>query len=319
MQQLLSNSGPEIRGLDEFTHRVSSTFAPMSVEALGTSAEQVRGELLNTSLDRIHLARIGSSGVKVDRRRADIGQIRDAHYLVKFQLSGQGVVSQRGLQAHLRPGDFVVCSSCEPYKLRFAESYRQAVLAIPQQLLQDMYQTPDDFLGQRMAGSAPAHGLLSQFVLSLVQRLDQLDPAIVQRLEANLLDLLITSLHAESGQRAKVLPDSAADEHLRDIKRFVALHLKDTRLSPEFIAEAEGISKRYLHQLFKAEGISVSRYIQQQRLQACARAIANPELTASLTDIALEWGFSDASHFNRSFKAQFKLTPKQYRQQSLAE
>jgi len=37
-----------------------------------------------------------------------------------------------------------------------------------------------------------------------------------------------------------------------------------------------------------------------------------------VTDIALEAGFGDLSHFNRSFKRRYLMTPSDMRRQSLA-
>jgi len=179
-----------------------------------------------------------------------------------------------------------------------------------------MFQVPDDYLGLKMDREIPMHGILSQFVNSLVQRMDLLEPATVQRLEANILDLLITSLQTERGS-TKALPINAADKHLEQIKQFISLHLKDRRLSPDFIAQAEGISKRYLHKLFMEESVSVSKYIQLKRLEECQRVLTNSDFHhLSTTDIALDCGFGDISHFHRCFKAQYKMTPRQLRLQA---
>ena len=236
---------------------------------------------------------------------------------MKFQVNGESVIQHCGHEAHLQPGDFTICSSSEPYKLHFPTDYYQAVLSIPQQILREMFHVPDDYLGLKMSGESPVHGILSQFVFSLIQRMDKLEPSVIRHLEANLLDLLITSLHSEKSHTPELC--KAPDQHLQHIKRFINMHLKDHHLSPEFIADAEGISKRYLHMLFKAEDSSVSRYIQQLRLEACHNALTNPDQKhLSAAEIALDWGFGDISHFHRCFKAHYQLTPRQLRVQSEA-
>jgi len=232
---------------------------------------------------------------------------------VKFQLDGEGIVQHRNREAHLRPGDFVMCSSTDPYQLLFPDSYRQAVLAIPQDILNTMHGSAEDYLGIRMSGESPIHGLVSQFVTSLVSRIDQLSPTVVNSLEANVLDLLVTALNSEHATESQ----SAPDQHLKQAKRFIHMHLKDPRLSPDFIAQAEGISKRYLHMLFKEEGSSVSRYILQLRLSACHETLSSPQMQHfSATDIALNWGFGDVSHFHRCFKSRYDITPRQLRIQA---
>lgn len=301
--------------LDRFHHSVCTAFCQMDVDIdLNHSGRDFSAELYSTGLDRISLARVHSNSLThVHRRKKDLAQVNDPLYLVKFQLQGESLLKQCGREAHLKPGDFALCSTTEPYQLHLPPPYQQAVLTIPQATLRELLKSPDDYLGIRMGSEFPTHGLLSQFLFSLVQRIDQIAPSVVKRLEANILDLLITSLEAMS--EANSLPEqNTVKEHLRRIKRLIAMHLQDSRLSPDFIARSEGISKRYLHMLFKEEGISVSRYIQQQRLEACCRTLASSNMQhLSTTDIALEWGFGDLSHFHRCFKAQYQVTPRQYR------
>ncbi len=312
---------PAVSSLDfgQFSEVVNSTFCQMACEPEASQAMSFEGELCNTRLDRIHLARISSSPLLAYRSKQHIGQVSgSASYLFKFQLEGDALVQHRGNSTWLKPGDFVMCTTSDPYELRFRSHYRQAVLAVPHELLNDMFKAPEDYLGVKMCGSMPTHGLLSQFVNSLVMRIDSLDADIIQRLEANVLDLLVTSLHAESRGRAVNHSGKAASQQ-EQITRFIKLNLHDYRLSVDLIASAHGISKRYLHLLFKQEGISVSRYIQQQRLSACHRALTNEELRhVSTTDIALQFGFGDVSHFHRCFKAHYAATPRQVRMQAFA-
>lgn len=314
--QILPANFTTVVGFDQFNDAVSSAFCSMDCRLRDRHlAKNYVGELGSTRLDRINLARVGGLPIDAYRRKQNISKLHEAVYLIKFQLIGQGLVKQRGREAHLQPGDFVVCSTAEPYELQFVENYRQAVLAVPQVLLKEMFHSPDDYLGVRMGKELPTNSLLSQFVISMVEHIDALESSIVRRLEANVLDLLITALHSVAGAPAKEVESTAA-AHLRRLKRFITMHLQDPRLSVEFIAESEGISKRYLHLLFKQADMSVSRYIQLQRLEACCRAFANPAMKNVATgDIAMEWGFGDISHFHRCFKAHYQMTPKQYRLQ----
>jgi AraC-like DNA-binding protein len=296
--------------LEHWNQMVSDVFCPMSCES---RAEDFSGSIGLGRLDAIRLASIGGSELKVTRNRSHISQASSNYYLVKFQLNGRSTVEHRGNHAMLSPGDFIVCSSSDPYELNFPEPYRQAVLTVPQQQLDELVPDVSRRLGRTMRGEDPVNGMLSQFVFSLTQRYDQLPAKTLQRMEANVLDLLITAFESQDSPEL-INSEGTQRDHLNHIKQFIALHLQDTRLSPGFIAEAEGIGTRYLHMLFKNEQLSVSRYIQLKRLEACARMLANPlHLKVSTIDIAFQWGFNDVSHFHRCFKACFGVTPRQYR------
>lgn len=318
MGQQIDLATKSIIGIDRFSDAVSSAFCPMTCDSSGDMmANDFRGKISRTALNKMQIARICSSALDVDRNKQHIALVSgEAYYLIKFQMIGEGFVQQCGRAAHLKPGDFVICSSSEPYKLCLPSDYYQAVLSIPQPMLRKMFHSPDDYLGVKMDSQFPIHGILSQFMFSLTQRMDLLEPEIIQRLEANILDLLITSLKAEESVTRQA-PDNVADKHLHRIKRFIGMHFKDSELSPDVIAQAVSISKRYLHKLFKEEGISVSAYIKQLRLDACQKALINPELRhLTTTNIALDCGFGDISHFHRCFKAEYQLTPRQLRMQN---
>lgn len=101
---------------------------------------------------------------------------------------------------------------------------------------------------------------------------------------------------------------------LGEAKRYIEDNLEDPDLTPEKIAGATFISLRYLHSLFKDEGISVSRYVQAQRLTRSLQWLADPHRShLPIGDIASRLGFKDASHFARVFKASFHSTPREYR------
>ena len=309
---------PAVVGMERWSQIVSETFCAMDCDPLGpTPPEKFRAAVHDTALARIHLCRVATSPCRVNRTKSNIAHIDDPVYLVKFQLEGESLVRQRGLEAHLKPGDFTLCSSTEPYELHLPGDYHQAVLTVPHAVLQGLFRATDDYLGIRMGAESPVHGLLSQFVYSLSQRVDRLEPAVVNHLEANVLDLLVTSLQSEVDRAPSQV--TAAEQHLQRIKRFISLHLKDTRLSPDFVARAEGISKRYLHTLFKEEQSSFTRYVQQLRLEAIYRDLQNAALQhLPASEIALEWGFGDVSHFHRCFKERYGITPRQLRLEALA-
>jgi AraC-like DNA-binding protein len=73
------------------------------------------------------------------------------------------------------------------------------------------------------------------------------------------------------------------------------------------LAAQSGLSARQLrHRFTEQMGINPSGYLRWRRLR---HAIASIERGASLTEGALEGGFSDGAHFSRVFRAQFGLAP----------
>ncbi|MFD0345837.1 helix-turn-helix transcriptional regulator [Kitasatospora aburaviensis] len=68
---------------------------------------------------------------------------------------------------------------------------------------------------------------------------------------------------------------------------------------------------RYLHKLFQCEGITVGRWIQRQRLAMCRRDLARPTARpVTVAAVAGRWGFVSASHFSRSFRTAYGVSPR---------
>ena len=305
---------PEL-SLEQFDSQVDALFFPMDCEA--PRETHFSGTLQGRRLGGVGLAAVKSTPLEVYRRRSHIGQVADAVYMVKVQVEGESLVRHCGREAHLRAGDFTLCTSAEPYRISFPGDYCQVVLAIPENVMAACVREPTRFLGLRMDARAGANGLFTQFLVSMSRQLDVMDPLLAQRLESSVMDLLATTLDHAGDMRRHELPDCGVRrEYLHRIRAFIRRHLDDERLGPDWIAERHGISTRYLHMLFESESQSVSRHIQQLRLEACKAALADRALGHySVAEIAYRFGFKDASHFSRVFKSGFGSTPARFRRE----
>jgi AraC-like DNA-binding protein len=69
-----------------------------------------------------------------------------------------------------------------------------------------------------------------------------------------------------------------------------------------------------LHRAFAGEPASIAEWIRARRLDAVGTDLCDPALRhRSISDLAFAWGFSDASHFSRAFRARFGATALQVR------
>ena len=97
---------------------------------------------------------------------------------------------------------------------------------------------------------------------------------------------------------------------------FCRQHLHDPELTPQMAADALGISVRTLHLRFKVLGQSFGRFVLEERLKACGLALRDRhQERVAVSQIAYRWGFNDLSHFNRSFRARFAMTPREWRRE----
>jgi AraC-like DNA-binding protein len=97
------------------------------------------------------------------------------------------------------------------------------------------------------------------------------------------------------------------------VRAHIEQHLDEPTLRPETIAAATSISVRTLYGLFEEEGDAVCAFIRRRRLARAHDELARPDATPPVTEVAYRWGFSDAAHFTRAFKAQYGYTPRDAR------
>jgi AraC-like DNA-binding protein len=100
---------------------------------------------------------------------------------------------------------------------------------------------------------------------------------------------------------------------LARVEDYVLRHLGEPDLSPARIAHANHISVRYLHKLFHTRGTTVGRWVQRQRLERCRLELSRPARTApTISGVAHRWGFVSPSHFSRSFRAAYGMSPREW-------
>jgi AraC-like DNA-binding protein len=128
-----------------------------------------------------------------------------------------------------------------------------------------------------------------------------------------LMELLACAYASQPEARASREPAGTV-QRVRAIE-FIEARLGDQDLGPALVADALGVSARYVHQLFSGQGQTLCRYIQRRRLEKARAALGDPQRSShSVTDIALEYGFKTLAHFSRCFAAEFGRGPREYRQ-----
>jgi AraC-like DNA-binding protein len=71
---------------------------------------------------------------------------------------------------------------------------------------------------------------------------------------------------------------------------------------------------RYLHKLFQPRGATVSRFVQQLRLERCRRDLGDPALAGqTIESICRAWGMTNPDHFSRVFRAAYGCPPREWR------
>ena len=104
-------------------------------------------------------------------------------------------------------------------------------------------------------------------------------------------------------------PGAPAPRHLRLAEAFIAGNL-DRPLTIEDIAEAAGTTPRTLQLAFRQfRGTTPLAFWRDQRLARAHEALLSGRPETSVTDVAIDWGFTHLGRFAQSYKARFGRSP----------
>lgn len=100
------------------------------------------------------------------------------------------------------------------------------------------------------------------------------------------------------------------EQTIREIQSYIRAHLDSVSRSQ--LAEVFYLSPNYLSKLFRKEtGVSLSEFIQQERMQRAKQLLRQDGL--SVSQIAAETGYPSFAHFSKQFKKFVGMSPNEYR------
>ncbi|MDT5238364.1 MAG: AraC family transcriptional regulator, positive regulator of tynA and feaB [Mycobacterium sp.] len=245
------------------------------------------------------------SGARARHQRADT---EGEFVAVMIVQAGAETISQRHIEATMTPGDVVAWDSTNRNRFTVREPLSKRSMLIPWTALDEVGGRAWMSDGVKLDAAAPATRLLTTYLDTLNQVLPELDSVGVSAARTAALVLLTGALRSESN----VCSAELAQPALRaSIERYIERHLLDGTVTPAAIASAHWVSIRTVNRVFSATGQTVGEVVRLRRL-----ARAREDLTESdrpISDIAHRWGFSDTSHFSRTFKAHYGSSPTDFR------
>lgn len=298
------------RNISQFRSSVSESFVPLQVTS--PLADSFRGMIKSASIDEVHVTDVRATEHVVERTPELIGRADRSYFKLSLMLSGTGLLIQDDREAVLQPGDLAVYDTNRPYSLVFGADFRTMVVMFPKHLVA----LPPDMMAQltavRISGHEGLGAMIVPYLTQLAGNLEQLSGATGARLTQSAMDLVTTLFTHELD-----LDTTSNDPHralMQRIHAHIDRNLASADLSPTSIAAAHFISTRHLHGLFQEQGTSVSTWIRIRRLERCRRDLVNPLFAdRPVSAIAARWGFVDAAHFSRTFKAAYEVSPSEFR------
>ncbi|MFD4322232.1 helix-turn-helix domain-containing protein [Streptomyces sp. NPDC058548] len=287
-------------------HALSQVFVGLEVAV--DSSHPWTGELTAERLGALQIATEEFGPGTILRNARSLAADPSTHILVRLQLDGTALLLQDARTAELRPGRLAFHDARRPYRIVLPARQRARVLMLPRALLRleegQLAALTATVVDDAEEGAAALllpllRGLVDEVTRTPVPRRDHL-----ARVAA---EILATLALEQVGSR----PAPALWER---ITTSAQARLQDPGLTPQDIADQHNISLRYLHRLFQLQGTTVNAWVRTRRLESAREELARAGAAhRSIAAVAACCGFTNPSHFSRSFRETYGVSPVQWR------
>lgn len=304
--------------MDAVRDRMCRLFRPHAIRPHGRIAEPSRFELDEAAVGTdLVLTR-----VRYNRPVIIEAPPLDEFFVMQFSLSGACETRQGRVTTTVSPGQLCILNATRPIHQDMDGTYGQMAVKISRALLERQLAAelgrglPHllEFMPEAMPLTGPRASLArtiamlwddlangtSGFSFSLVQR------AVQQTIAA----LLLTAVPHNFSERLMRSNGVPAPHFVRKAEEFIHEHAS-LPLTLSDVVQASGVSQRSLQTGFRQfRATTPMAYLKMVRLDRARRALLDSRASGrTVTEIALEYGFSHLSKFALDYKARFGESP----------
>lgn len=217
---------------------------------------------------------------------------------------------------HLKSGDIFIMNPYQSHELQGREPSLVMSLQVPSAFFDTYYPGISyvEFLPEAITEDEEIKENISKLMKDLAREYFRKEALfefrcaiLINHLFYYLFQKVEYTIHTEQ----ESLAHKAKGKRIRRIMHYVDAHYTEKILLSD-IAKEENLDLYYLSHLFKESfGLPFQAYVNKLRCEHARHLLLVTD--HSLLDICMESGFSDAKYFNKSFKEQYGMLPKQYR------
>ncbi|KRR13482.1 hypothetical protein CQ12_40605 [Bradyrhizobium jicamae] len=204
----------------------------------------------------------------------------------------------------LRPGDVAVLDLSTPVAFAF-EAVEAVHLIVPRAALPASVAPVQPIHGRVLPENTAMGVFVGKVVEALSAAARHFGPSEVIAVGTSIPDLLASCLGPSD-----VLTSTGPKENRgRRLRRYIEENLHRKDLTSSRLTRELGISRSQLFRQFQATGVEA--YIRRRRLRRSLKSLCDPRCAdRRIGDIAYNMGFADESHFSRTFRQAFGLSPR---------
>lgn len=321
MQRIIFNAadltGNETSRKDQWVEQLSSGYVRLDADPADDAP--FRGELRIAALDQTSVGLIHGTVKTIQRSAREIA-LENTDNLVLLCNTGKGPmrITQKGDAVDLDEGASVLIEQSLPSQVITPRGNCQLLaLQAPRPWLQMRLSTAESRIMMPVASNSSALGLAKAYANVLLQHDRDSLGMIEGYVSDHIADLIAMAITPE---RSEATTAGVRTARLRAVKDDIRKYLGVPSLSASDVAARQGISPTYVRKLLAGGGTNFRDFVLAERLSRAHRMLRDPlQAHRQISTIAFDVGFIDLSHFNRSFRRSFGVTPSDVRAGTIKE
>ena len=281
----------------------------MNCEMVPVGEQAFRWDATIRTLPGVSIANLVSTPYDMKRNGGHVADGDDS-FILGIVRHGGFLARQGGQETFVTGHDAVLWSNEQTGTGSFQAGTDRIMVTIPRRVLVPVTSRVDTMVMSLVPGNSEALRLLSGYASMLLADTAAMSPAL-QALNATYVQDLVAMVLGATRDATEIAKGRGVRiARLKAIKADIDANLISRDLSLESLARRNGISVRYVRELFNDDGTSFTDYVLKMRLLRAYGVLCRPgSAQVKVSTIALDSGFGDLSHFNRAFRRYFSLTP----------
>ncbi len=267
------------------------------------------------SLGSVEFVTISLEKAQRIEQLAELAAARADRFVIVLVESGSISATQRGRQCRLQENQYALFDCSSPLSFSDAGDHKVLGIFIPRFLLQARLRNTPAIAAQPLSCTGSPWRIVSSLLRMLASEIRHIPAAMAYGYANQVVELVSIAVEADTQ-----LSGEASGRHaiFRRCAAYVKSHLADGSLAPNKIADAMGISVRYLHKVFQESGESVCDYLRSARLETSRLELADPRKSSvQIREIAHRVGFRSQAHFAAAFKQRYGVSATEWRRSAL--
>jgi AraC-like DNA-binding protein len=264
------------------------------------------------SLPGLQLMDGSSSPVKISRGGQYLADGND-DVVLAINRSGSVIVNSNGREQSLGNGEAIVLSGGEAASFHRTSFGKSLTLRVPRTMFESTVVSLDDALMRPIPSDRGALKLMDDYAGWLLNA-GNIDHQLLNLSVRHIQDLLALTIGPTTDFADTARTRGLRAARLKLAKSFIVAHSHRRDLSVGAVAASLSVTPRYVQRLFEADGTTFSEFLTGQRLARAHRLLCEPSSSpTAISTIAYDVGFGDLSYFNRCFRRQYSVTPREVR------